>query len=156
LFFGKKSAPLFLIFPGYIFIWMGKIKILRKLYILLLLALLPCVLFSALVEFTRDLQEMDVYSSAISGRQTPESGGTVPLFSENLLLCGQPLTQNRSPLNKLWRQILSLIVFALLLKAFSKIALREYYLHNYFPRQFFHTLVTSLVLSGRAPPRAAY
>jgi hypothetical protein len=80
---------------------------------------------------------MDVFSSAISNGKTSESGGTAPLFSESLLLCAQPLTQNRSQLDKLWRQILSLIVFALLLKAFSKVALWKYYLHNYFPRQFF-------------------
>jgi hypothetical protein len=33
--------------------------------------------------------------------------------------------------------------------------LLKYYLHRYFPRKFFHGLVVSLLLGGRAPPRSA-
>jgi hypothetical protein len=120
---------------------------------LLLLVLLPCVLFNTFVEFTKDIKEMAALSSAISGGETSESSGTTHIFSENILLCGQPLTQNRSPFNKFWRQLLSLISFALFLKTFSNVTFRKCYLHYYLPRKFFHTLVTSLLLSGRAPPR---
>jgi hypothetical protein len=134
----------------------------RGLCFLILLILLPCVLFGALAEFARDIKEIDSRSSAgISGETaetavSDESGGTALLISENLFLYSQPLTQSRVQLNKLWRQFLALIVCALLLKSFNKITLFKYYLHHYFPQLFFHSLLTSLLLGGRGPPRSVY
>jgi uncharacterized membrane protein YraQ (UPF0718 family) len=124
--------------------------------LLLLAALLPCVLFGALAEFAGDIKRADFLSSALSGEESSESGGTTPLVSESLLFYSQPLTQTRAQLHKLWRQFLALILCALLLKFFNKLTLRKYYLHNYFPQEFFHNLLMSLLLGGRAPPRSAY
>jgi hypothetical protein len=121
----------------------------------LLLILFPCVLSGAMAEFGRDIRKIDSYSSAVSDGETSESCGTMLLISENLLLCNQPLAQNKVRLGKFWRQLLSLIVFALFLKAFSRVTLQKYYLHNYFPQKIFHLLVLSLLLGGRAPPRSA-
>jgi UDP-N-acetylmuramyl pentapeptide phosphotransferase/UDP-N-acetylglucosamine-1-phosphate transferase len=132
---------------------MVKLKGLRCLRFLFLFALLPCVLFGALAEFTRNTPE-NTPSSAISGGETPESGGTAFFISESLLLCGSLPAQNRVQLSRFWRQFLSFVVFGLLLKMFSKLTLRKYRLHNYFPQKFFHILVISL-LGGRAPPRSA-
>jgi hypothetical protein len=39
---------------------------------------------------------------------------------------------------------------------FNKATLLKYYLQKYFPRKFFHTLIVSLLLGGRAPPCPAY
>ncbi|MDR2094622.1 MAG: hypothetical protein LBP76_03785 [Treponema sp.] len=135
---------------------MVRLKCPRGLYFLLFLVLRPCVLSGALTEFVRDIKESGVLSSPVSGEKTSESGGTTPLISENPLFYSQPLTQNRAQLHRLWRQFLALIICVLLLKAYSKLTLRKYYLHNYFPREFFHSLLISLLLGGRAPPLSAY
>jgi hypothetical protein len=119
---------------------------------LLLLVLIPCILFIVLAEFARDIKKTELLSSPVSGGETSESGETALFVSESFLLCSQPLTRNKTRLNKFGRQFLSLTVFALLPKTFSKVTLRKYHLHHYFPRDFFHILVISLFLSGRAPP----
>jgi hypothetical protein len=126
------------------------------LWFVLLFVLLPCVLFSVLGEFARDTQEMKFHPSSVLGGNTSESGETGLLVSESLLLYSCPLIQNRSQLSKLWRQFLSLVFFALILKAFSKITLRKYCLHHYCPLQFLHIFMISLLLGGRAPPSSAY
>jgi hypothetical protein len=128
----------------------------RSLFFLLLLAVLPCVLFSTLTEFARDIKEIDFQFSTALGGETSESGGNLLLISESLLFYSQQLTQNRVQLNKFWRQFLALVMCVPFLKNFSKISLRKYYLHHYFPLKFFHGLVLSLLLGGRAPPRPAY
>jgi hypothetical protein len=134
---------------------MVKFRNLCDLRFLLLLVLLPCVLFSALAEFTRDIREIDFLSFAVSEGEASDSGETPLLISGSFLSCIQPPAQNRGQGAKWWRQFLSLIVLALLLRAFNNIMLRKQYLHNYFPRKFFHTLVISLLLGGRAPPSFA-
>jgi hypothetical protein len=135
---------------------MARLKCPRSLCFLLFLVLLPCVLSGALTEFAREIKEAGILSSAVSGGETSESGGTTPLISENPLFYSQPLTQNRAQLHRLWRQFPALITCVLFLKACSKLTLRKYYLHNYFPQEFFHSLLISLLLGGRAPPRTAY
>jgi hypothetical protein len=134
---------------------MVKFRNLCDLRLLLLLVLLPCVLFGALADFTRDIREIDLLSFAVSGGETSDSGETALLISGSLLSCIQPQAPNRGQTAKWWRQFLSLIVLVLFLRAFNKIMLRKQYLHNYFPRKFFHTLVISLLLGGRAPPSFA-
>lgn len=114
----------------------------------LFLALIPCLLFGALAAFS--------LSSAVSGGGTTESGGTAFFVSENLLLCGRTPAQSRAQSHRLWRQVLSLVLFALFLMVFSGVRLREYYLHNRVFQKFFHTLVNSFLLGGRAPPLSAY
>jgi hypothetical protein len=104
----------------------------------------------------RTIQEAGFRSSAVSGGETPESGGTALLLSESLLFYSQPPVKNRGQFHKLWRQFLALIVCALFVEAFNKVTLRKYYLRHYFPKEFFHGLVVSLLLGGRAPPRSAY
>jgi hypothetical protein len=131
---------------------MVKLKGLRNLRFLFLLALLPCILFGTFAEFTRNTQENNALSSTVSGREASESGGTTLFISESLLLCGNLPAQNRVQFNKFWRQFLSLVVFSLVFKTFSKVTLWKYRLLNYFPQKFFHVLVISL-LGGRAPPR---
>jgi hypothetical protein len=120
--------------------------------ILLPLVLFPCVLFGALAEFAGDIREFDFPPSAVLAGKTSESGGTTLFISESLLFRSQMPAQNRGPSNKLWRQFFSLIVLALLLTACGRIILLKHYLHNHFPRKFFHILVISLLLGGRAPP----
>jgi hypothetical protein len=119
---------------------------------LLLLVLLPWVLFGALVEVTGDIKKADALSSALSGEESSGSGGAVPLVLESLLYCSRPAAQNRVPQ---WRQFLALALCALLLKPLSKLRIRKYYL-TYFPQEFFHSLLISLLLGGRAPPCSAY
>jgi hypothetical protein len=122
----------------------------------LLLALIPCLLFGALAAFSRNIKEIDFPSSAVSDGETSESGGTAFFVSEKFLFCGRTPAQSRSHSGRLWRQVLSLIVFSLFLRVFGSVMLREYYLHNYFVRKFFHILVNSFLLGGRAPPLSAY
>jgi hypothetical protein len=134
----------------------------HSLCFLIFLILLPCILFGALAEFARDIKEIDARSSAGLSGETAETsvsdepGGTAFFISENPPLYSQPLTQSRVQLNRLWRQFLALIICALLLKSFSKVMLLKYCLHYYFPRVFFHSLLISLLLGGRAPPRSIY
>jgi hypothetical protein len=111
------------------------------------------MIFGAFPEFIRDIKEADILSSGISGEETSESGGTMPLVLESLLFYSQPPAQSRTQLHRLWRQFLLLIICGLSLKTCSKLTLRKYYLHNYFPQKFFHSLLISLLLGGRAPPR---
>jgi hypothetical protein len=122
----------------------------------LLLALIPCLLFGALAAFSRNIKDIEFLSSAVSDGETTESGGTAFFVSENLLLCGRTPAQSRTQSNRLWRQVLSFVLFVLFLMVFSSVMLREYYLHNYSARKFFHTLVNSFLLGGRAPPFSAY
>ncbi|MDR3174871.1 MAG: hypothetical protein LBU19_11510 [Treponema sp.] len=111
--------------------------------------LLPCVLFSAVAELTRNIQRIELPSSTVLAEEGSEPGG---LFIAEGPLRSQPLSQNKTRLNKLWKYLLSLVVFASLLGAFSKAALEKNRLHNYVPRKFFRILVISLLLGGRAPP----
>ncbi|MDR1108389.1 MAG: hypothetical protein LBL19_05080 [Spirochaetaceae bacterium] len=122
---------------------------------LFLLILLLGVLFSVLAEVTRNIKEIDVLLYSGAGGNPVESDGTTLRISESLLLCSQPLTQNRAKFNKLFRQFYVLIVFALLFNVFNKVTFRKYQLHNYFPQEFLHILVFSLLLGGRAPPCSA-
>jgi hypothetical protein len=131
---------------------MFKRKALRGAHVLILLVLLPCVLFGAVAELARNIQKFEASSSTVSTGESSESGG---LFMAESLFRGQPAGQNKTRLNKLWRQFLSFVVFALLLGAFSKLALGKYRRYNYVPRKFFHILTISLLLGGRAPPRSA-
>jgi hypothetical protein len=123
---------------------------------LLFLLLLPCVLFGSITEFTRNIKDIDFLPSVVSAEEPSESGGIALFISESLVLCGQPLAQHRSQSNRLWKQFLSLIVFVLSLNVFNKATLLKYYLQKYSSPKFFHTLIISLLLGGRAPPRPAY
>jgi uncharacterized membrane protein YraQ (UPF0718 family) len=131
---------------------MVKLKGLRNLGFFLFFVLFPCILSSVLVEFAQDIKEFDFLSSSVSGGETSESGGPALLISESFLFCGQPLIQTRARFNRIWRQFLCFIIFALFLKGFSKVMIGKYYLHNYFPKKFFHSLLISFLLGGRAPP----
>lgn len=135
---------------------MVKMKGLYNPCFFLLSALVFYILFGVPAEFSRSIKEIDFLSSSVSGGETSESGGIALFVSENLLLCGRPLIQNRAQSNRFWRQVLSFILFVLFFNAFSGVVLREYYLHNYFSRKFFHILLNSLLLGGRAPPCPAY
>jgi hypothetical protein len=118
------------------------------------LLLIPCILFIFSAEFARNVKKADFLSATVSGEETSESGGTALFTSENPLLCSQMLNRNKTRLNKLWRQFLSFIIFALLVKPFGKITLQKHHPHNYFLQNFFHVLLISLLLGGRAPPRS--
>jgi hypothetical protein len=123
---------------------------------LLLLVLLPWVLFNAPAEFAQRTKDAGVLFSPIADEKIPESGGPTHLVSENPLFYSQLPAQNRTSPHRLWRQLFALIICALLIKSFSKLTLRKYYFHHYFPREFFRSLVLSLLLGGRAPPPSAY
>jgi hypothetical protein len=117
--------------------------------------LLPCILFGAFAEFTGEIGEINWLSSTVLEGEAPEPGGTVPFVSENIRLYSQPLTKNRGQPGKLWKQIFSLLLFALLLKPLNKVTRGKYSFQHYFPRKFFHSLLISLILGGRAPPQTA-
>ncbi|MDR2210018.1 MAG: hypothetical protein LBO65_00920 [Spirochaetaceae bacterium] len=120
----------------------------------LLLGLFPCVLFGALAEFARDVNGLEAYSAVIAGEETSDPGKTL-LVSENPLFYGQMQGGNRTLFGRFWKQFLSLAVFALI-NLLGKIPIRPYYIHYYSPQEFFHILVVSLLLGGRAPPRSVY
>jgi hypothetical protein len=135
---------------------MVKQKSPQSLCLLFFSFLLPCVLFSTLVEYSRDIKELNVLSSVVSEGEKNETSGSALLISESFLFYSQPLTKTRTQFHRLWRQFLALIVLALFLKACCKNALQKYCLHHYFPREFFHGLLISFLLGGRAPPRLAW
>jgi hypothetical protein len=135
---------------------MIRLKRPASLYVLLLLALLPWVLFNAPAEFSQGARDAGVLLSPGAGEKASESGGPAHLVSENPLFYSQLPAQSRTPPHRLWRQLVALAVCALLLKSFSKLTLRKYCFHHYFPREFFRSLVLSLLLGGRAPPSSAY
>jgi hypothetical protein len=122
----------------------------------LLLVLIPGLLFGGFAAFSRNIKGIAFLSSAVLDGEISESGGTVFFVSENLLAYGRTPAQGRTQSNRLWRQILSLIVFCLFTRMFSSVMLREDYLHNHSVRKFFHILVSSFLLGGRAPPFSVY
>ncbi|MDR0400008.1 MAG: hypothetical protein LBH51_03610 [Treponema sp.] len=116
----------------------------------LLLVLLPGLLSGLPAGFGRHIEKPGLLSSALPAGPPAESGGPTLFISETFLTCGQPMNQNRA---RLWRQPLPPAVLAPLAKVFSGAALWQYRFHFYSPRLFFHILVVSLLLGGRAPPR---
>jgi hypothetical protein len=122
----------------------------------LLFVLIPCVLFNASAEFSWNIKEFNLLFFAVSEGESSESGGIALPVSEGPPVCGRTAVQKRIRFDRLWKQFLSPAVFALLLKAFDKVTIQRYYLHHYFSRDFFHLLVISLFLGGRAPPRSVY
>jgi hypothetical protein len=125
------------------------VKTVRGLHFLFLLVLLP-VLF--LAEFTRDVKEIRPTSSVISNPDIPVSG-TGDLFVSDVL--SQLPVQTRTRTHRLWRQGLSLVVFALSAGAVYGLAVHKRFPFNYC-QKLFHILVVSLFLGGRAPPLSAY
>jgi hypothetical protein len=125
----------------------------RGVGLLIFSVLLPCVLSGAVGELTRNIQRIEVPPSTVLAEEGSEPGG---LFIAESPFRGQPLGQNKTRLNKLWKYLLFLGVFASPLGAFSKAALGKYRLYNYVPRKFFRTLVISLLLGGRAPPCTSF
>jgi hypothetical protein len=109
-------------------------------------------LLNAPVEYAPETPDTSPLSSA-AGDDTAGSGETTRLVLENpLFYRGLPA---RTPPHRPGRQPAALILRAPPLTAFSKPALRNYYLRHYIPRKFFRTLVVSLLLGGRAPPSSA-
>lgn len=118
--------------------------------------LISGVLFSAAAEFSRNIKEIDLLFSVVSEGEASGSGGTALLVPESFLLRGQTPIQRRARPDRPWKQFLSPAVFMLFPGAFDKITMGKHCLYGHFSRVFFHLLVISLLLGGRAPPRSVY
>jgi hypothetical protein len=116
--------------------------------------LLSSVLSGAFAEFERDIKYIDASASTVSDPDA--SGGAALIISECYALYSRLLVETRTQINKTWRQCLSLIAFALFLKAVYKITIQDRYFRNSYRQRFSHTLVISFLLGGRAPPCSVY
>jgi hypothetical protein len=130
---------------------MYELKNLQGLRFVLLLALLPCMLFSVFTVFTQNDNTIDYSTSPVSEPGTAGSSGKELLVSDYYVLYSQSVTQGGIQLNKIWRQCFSFVVIALFLRANYKITNQKRFIYNYY-QKLFHILIISLFLGGRPPP----
>ena len=133
---------------------MNVLRKLRAFHILMFLLLLLSLFFAVFTELTQGKAGLFLFD--YSGMENSESSIIMRFQTEGMVISGQSVLQGRTGGNRLWRYILSFVIFAFFIKAFSKIMFLEYFLPGNSGWKFFHNLVISFFLGGRAPPSPAY
>ncbi|MDR2617490.1 MAG: hypothetical protein LBC62_01350 [Treponema sp.] len=114
---------------------------LRRIPIAGLLVLVLFVLISG-GEFFRHIRQLE---------NAPE-GDLLLTISESCILLNQVPVQQKTQNSKLWRQFISILIAALFLQSLFRLVIQKYACCIHDKISFFHTLITSLFLGGRAPP----
>jgi hypothetical protein len=73
-------------------------------------------------------------------------------ISESCILLNPVPVQQKNQNSRLWRQFVTILAAALFLKSLFRLVIQKYAYCIHDNTSFFHTLVTSLFLGGRAPP----
>ena len=133
------------------FIMARKLRVSRILLFFFLLFSLFFVFFADFIQ-----GRAGAFSLDNAGSETSGSSIVMRFQTEGMVICGQSVLQGRASGNRFWRYILFFVIFACFIKTADRIVLLEYYLPVNPGRRFFHNLLISFFLGGRAPPVSAY